>query len=113
MQQKDKLIESELTGRLSGEEVKKELARVESNWSPDRLPIQEESHDGEIWFKQQYNIVPEFVVATNMISVGLDVSRFSTIVMNSMPRNTAEYIQASSRVARNDLGLVFNNSSSF
>jgi hypothetical protein len=26
--------------------------------------------------------------------------------MNSMPRNTAEYIQASSRVARNDYGLV-------
>jgi hypothetical protein len=41
-----------------------------------------------------------------MISVGLDVSRFNTIIMNSMPRNTAEYIQASSRVARNDLGLV-------
>ncbi len=61
---------------------------------------------GKIWIKQQYNITPEFVVATNMISVGLDVSRFNTIVMNSMPRNTAEYIQASSRVARNDLGLV-------
>jgi hypothetical protein len=41
-----------------------------------------------------------------MISVGLDVSRFNTIIMNSMPRNTAEYIQASSRVARDDLGLV-------
>lgn len=103
---KDKLVEAELTGRLSGEEVKKELARVESNWSPNRFPIEETDKDGKIWAKQQFNIVPEFVVATNMISVGLDVSRFNTIVMNSMPRNTAEYIQASSRVARNDLGLV-------
>ena len=41
-----------------------------------------------------------------MISVGIDVSRFNTIIMNSMPRNTAEYIQASSRVARNSYGLV-------
>ena len=42
----------------------------------------------------------DFILATNMISVGLDVSRFNTIIMNSMPRNIAEYIQASSRVAR-------------
>ena len=103
---KDKLVEAELTGRLSGEEVKKELARVESNWNPNRFPIEELDDEGKVWIKQQYNITPELVVATNMISVGLDVSRFNTIVMNSMPRNTAEYIQASSRVARNDLGLV-------
>jgi hypothetical protein len=103
---KDKLVEAELTGRLSGEEVKKELARVESNWSSNRFPIEKLDQEGRVWIKQQYNITPEFVVATNMISVGLDVSRFNIIVMNSMPRNTAEYIQASSRVARNDLGLV-------
>ena len=103
---KNKLLEAELTGRLSGEEVKKELAKVESDWNPNRFPIEEKDSNNEIQIKQQYNLVPEFVVATNMISVGLDVSRFNTIVMNSMPRNTAEYIQASSRVARNDLGLV-------
>lgn len=103
---KNKLVEAELTGRLSGEEVKKELARVESNWNPNRFPIEKIDSNNEIQIMQQYNLVPEFVVATNMISVGLDVSRFNTIVMNSMPRNTAEYIQASSRVARNDLGLV-------
>lgn len=103
---KDKLVEAELTGRLSGEEVKKELTRVENKWNPYRFPIAEVDNDGKTQIKQQYNIVPEFVVATNMISVGLDVSRFNTIIMNSMPRNTAEYIQASSRVARNDLGIV-------
>ena len=42
-----------------------------------------------------------------MISVGIDVSRFNTIVINSMPRNIAEYIQASSRVARDEDGVVF------
>jgi hypothetical protein len=103
---KDKLVEAELTGRLSGEEVKKELDRVEKNWNPNRSPIEDFDNKGVSIIRQQYNVTPEFVVATNMISVGLDVSRFNTIIMNSMPRNTAEYIQASSRVARNDLGLV-------
>ncbi len=103
---KSDLVESELTGRKSGEEVKKELARVSSNWSPNRFPIKIMHEDGQIEIMRQDNIIPEFVVATNMISVGLDVGRFNVIIMNSMPRNTAEYIQASSRVARNDFGLV-------
>jgi hypothetical protein len=111
---KEELVEAELTGRLTGEEVKESLSKVESKWSPNRFPIYKVDENGNFILKvngekiieKQYNIVPEFVVATNMISVGLDVSRFNTIVMNSMPRNTAEYIQASSRVARNDLGLV-------
>lgn len=93
--------ESELTGRLSGEEVKNELKNVETKWDAQNrfAYIQKD----EI---ARGNVPPEFVVATNMISVGIDVSRFNTIIMNSMPRNTAEYIQASSRVARNDYGLV-------
>jgi hypothetical protein len=93
--------ESELTGRLSGEEVKNELKSLESKWNAKRRFASYEN-DEVIRGK----IPPEFVVATNMISVGIDVSRFNTIIMNSMPRNTAEYIQASSRVARNDYGLV-------
>ncbi len=111
---KEELLEAELTGRLTGEEVKESLSRIESNWSTNRFPIYKVDKEGNFILKdngdniieRRYNIVPEFVVATNMISVGLDVSRFNTIVMNSMPRNTAEYIQASSRVARNDFGIV-------
>lgn len=93
--------ESELTGRLSGEEVKNELKSVETKWEAKKRFANLE--EGEL---VRGKIPPEFVVATNMISVGIDVSRFNTIIMNSMPRNTAEYIQASSRVARNDYGLV-------
>jgi hypothetical protein len=81
--------ESELTGRLNGEQVKTNLAEVEKNW--------------DITSKDN---PPEFVIATNMISVGIDVSRFNTMIITSMPRNTAEYIQASSRVARDKEGLV-------
>lgn len=95
------IVEAELTGRLSGEEVKNELKRVQDKWDArSRLAhvMDEEVISG--------NTPPEFVVATNMISVGIDVSRFNLIIMNSMPRNTAEYIQASSRVARDSFGLV-------
>jgi hypothetical protein len=98
---KDRIIEAELTGRLSGEEVKNEMRSVESRWQP----LSRFAHvvGGETL---RGKIPPEFVVATNMISVGIDVSRFNTIIVNSMPRNIAEYIQASSRVARESYGLV-------
>jgi hypothetical protein len=95
------ILDSELTGRLSGTEVKNELKKVESKWvSNERLAFQKNGSSNV------GRTPPDFIVATNMISVGIDVSRFNTIIMNSMPRNTAEYIQASSRVARNDKGLV-------
>lgn len=87
---KNEIDYSELTGRLTGEEVKTNLSGIERNWN----------------IKNKIN-PPEFIIATNMISVGIDVSRFNTMIINSMPRNTAEYIQASSRVARDKEGIVF------
>jgi hypothetical protein len=104
----DKLIrnekeikDSELTGRLSGEEVKTNLAQIEKDWT---LFDKKEKLEK---LKLKKTNPPEFIIATNMISVGIDVSRFNTIVINSMPRNIAEYIQASSRVARDEDGIVF------
>lgn len=81
----------ELTSRIPNEKIKKNL---------DKLDIQ---FDGSLEKHKSYDIV----LATNMISVGLDVSRLGVMLMNGMPPNTAEYIQASSRVARKNEGVVF------
>ena len=49
----------------------------------------------------------EGVIATSMVSHGVDVNRLNVMVFNGMPKSMAEYIQASSRVGRRHLGLVF------
>jgi len=80
----------ELTSRIPNEKIKKNL---------DKLEIQ---FNGNLKDHKAFDIV----LATNMISVGLDVGRLGIMIMNGMPPNTAEFIQASSRVARKSEGIV-------
>lgn len=82
----------ELTSRVSNKEIPKKLDQLEVEFKAT-------------WEKGETKAI-DIVLATNMLSVGVDVSRLGLMVVNGQPKNTAEYIQATSRVGRTFPGLV-------
>jgi hypothetical protein len=47
------------------------------------------------------------VFATSIVSHGIDIEKWNFMIFQGMPRSTAEYIQAMSRVGRRFSGVVF------
>jgi hypothetical protein len=70
----------ELTSRVSTDKVAEAKRRL-------ALPFHDDDH-------------VDVAIATNMISVGLDITRLGLMVVLGQPKTSAEYIQATSRVGR-------------
>ena len=71
----------ELTSRVSTDEVAKAKQRLEAIFGRGAETV-------------------DVALATNMISVGLDITRLGLMVVQGQPKTAAEYIQATSRVGR-------------
>jgi len=78
----------ELTSRMSTDKIAKAIDRLSRPFQP------------------KAGARTDVLLASSMISVGVDIGRLGLMVVNGQPRTTAEYIQASSRVGRQTPGLV-------
>lgn len=84
----------ELTSRVSTTELNETLDKLE------KVEYSKENIDAKRY-------ASNVLLATNMISVGIDVARLNVMLMVGQPKLTSEYIQASSRIGRSYPGVAF------
>ena len=88
---------------ISADELTSRVSTTELNETLDKLEKIEYSKENEAAKRYASNVL----LATNMISVGIDVARLNVMLMIGQPKLTSEYIQASSRVGRSFPGVAF------
>lgn len=85
---------AELTSRVSTSQLNETLEKLE------RFQYSKKNIENK---KYAVNTL----LATNMISVGVDVARLNVMLLVGQPKLTSEYIQASSRIGRSYPGVAF------
>lgn len=115
-----RIVEDEVKGRLSGYSFRRRASDtdgcfVNRNIQFDAMELTSRVPTHAVAEAKQRLGVPfsddkhvDVALATNMISVGLDITRLGLLVVLGQPKTTAEYIQATSRVGRDEAkpGLV-------
>ena len=76
----------------------KEVLELTSRVSTDKVADTKRRLEKVFGAKEKESV--DVALATNMISVGLDITRLGLMVVYGQPKTSSEYIQASSRVGR-------------
>ena len=101
-------VPAELTSRMPSSQIANTLGQLDTPFDPrfdttaalDALRAGRNGDTSGLRRAPGVNMPLDVLLATSMLQVGVDVPRLGLMLVTGQPKNTAEYIQATSRVGR-------------